>query len=246
MLNLITPDWPAPANIKAFTTTRAGGYSQAPFDSFNLAKGIGEDEAIVARNRLLLKEQLQLPSEPRWLQQVHGIQAIQADLHSMNTPADASFTRKINTVCVVTTADCLPLLVCDRAGTCVAAIHAGWKGLSAGVIEATLKALAVSSDQLLVWLSPAIGPQVFEVGDEVYQQFVAHDAQASLAFKRKQNNRWLADIYLLAQQRLNTYGVTQISGGDFCTYSNPEQFYSYRRNNITGRMASLIWLTETP
>lgn len=244
MLNLITPDWPAPKNIKAFTTTRIGGYSQAPYDSFNLAIDIGDDHPEnIIRNRALLKEHLRLPGEPVWIKQIHGINVIQADSPATDFIADASFTYQPNVVCAITTADCLPLLVTDQTGSCVAAIHAGWHGLAAGVIEATLKKLDVPRNQLLIWLGPAIGPEAFEVGEEVYQQFVDHDMQAKQAFKRNSNGRWLANIYLLAKQRFLAQGVTQIFGGEFCTYTDKKHFYSYRRDQQTGRMASLIWLT---
>lgn len=242
MLNLITPDWPAPKNVKAFTTTRLGGVSQAPYDSFNLAIDISNDPENIIRNRALLKECLHLPAEPVWIKQVHGTQVIQADSPPTDRTADASFTHQSNIVCAITTADCLPLLVTNRSGSCAAAIHAGWRGLAAGVIEVTLKKLALSSNDLLIWLGPAIGPAAFEVGDEVYQQFIAHDSQAKQAFKRNENDRWLANIYLLAKQRLTEHGVTNIFGGDFCTYTDKNRFYSYRRDKQTGRMASLIWL----
>ncbi len=244
MLNLITPNWPAPDNISAFTTTRLDGYSQPPYDSFNLAMHVGDDTATVARNRMLLKEQLQLANEPKWLNQIHGIQVIQADTAQINATADASFTRQPQIACAILTGDCLPLLICDRAGSIVAAVHAGWKGLAAGIIEATLTALSVPTKDLLVWLGPAIGPEAFEVGEEVYQQFIAFDPQALFAFKRNANNRWLADLYTLAKQRLNAQGVTQIFGGNLCTYTDEQRFYSYRKKNPTGRMASLIWLNN--
>ena len=191
-----------------------------------------------------MAEQLQLPAEPIWLNQVHGIEAVQADTAQRSVTADAAYTRQPNTVCTILTADCLPLLICDKNATCVAAIHAGWKGLAAGVIEATLKNIGIPGENLLVWLGPAIGPNVFEVGDEVRKQFIAHDPAAKQAFKINENNRWLADIYLLAKQRLAHYHVNEIYGGDFCTYSDKEFFFSYRRDHQTGRMASLIWINN--
>lgn len=243
MISLIQPNWPAPTNIKAYTTTRIGGVGRAPYDTFNLAAHVNDDPANVEKNRILLQEFLHLPSEPLWLTQVHGVNVVQAELQQPYVTADASYTREKNIVCVAQTADCLPVLICDRAATCVAAIHAGWKGLAAGIIEETIKMLKISGNDLLAWLGPAIGPQAFEVGDDVYEQFIAHDANAALGFKKIDNKKWLADIYLLAKQRLHQCDVQNIYGGEFCTYTDKEQFFSYRRDNITGRMASLIWIT---
>lgn len=245
----LVPDWPAPANVRACCTTRQGGVSQAPYAGFNLGDHVGDDPRAVQANRAYLQQALSLPAQPAWLQQVHGTTVLrlpQAKAHGAQ--ADASVTAQPGRVCAVLTADCLPLLFCDRKGTAVAAAHAGWRGLAAGVIEATVAELAVAPEALLVWLGPAIGPAAFEVGEEVRQAFVAHDAQAAAAFtvsgtSATDSGRWLADLYALARQRLQRLGVTQIYGGGLCTYTDQQRFYSYRRDGTTGRMASLIWLT---
>lgn len=242
MFAVIQPNWPAPKNIQAYTTTRNGGVSNTPYDSFNLATYVGDDLAAVEKNRTLLQTALQLPNTPLWLTQTHSIDVVQTDLQPTNIEADASYTKQPHIVCAVQTADCLPLLICDRAGTTVAAVHAGWKGLGAGIIENTVQQLKIPAQELLVWLGPAIGPTVFEVGTEVYELFTAHDANAAQGFKSIDTNKWLADIYLLAKQRLHACDVNAIYGGEFCTYTDSERFFSYRRDQQTGRMASLIWI----
>ncbi|MCW9012719.1 MAG: peptidoglycan editing factor PgeF [Gammaproteobacteria bacterium] len=236
----IRPDWSAPDNIRACVTTRAGGVSCDEFSSFNLAMHVEDQPQHVQRNRQILAEQLHLPAEPLWLEQVHGTQVVDASRAQSPVQADASFTVENNVVCSVMTADCLPLLICNRQGTKIAAAHAGWRGLQAGIIEATVDALQVSAKDLLVWLGPAIGPAAFEVGDEVRAAFVADMADASGAFTASKPGHWLADIYQLARLRLRRKDITAVFGGDFCTYNDP-QFYSYRRQAKTGRMASLIW-----
>ncbi len=240
MANLLVPDWPAPARVRSLQTLRGAGCSPAPWDSFNLGDHVGDDPANVAANRGTLRDHL--PAEPAWLKQVHGI----ATVNPKNSPnlqeADAAFTRDSGVVCAVMTADCLPVLFCDRAGTVVAAAHAGWRGLAAGVLEETMAKMAVPPGELLAWLGPAIGPSAFEVGDEVRAEFVAHDSLAAQAFVPHAPGKWLADIYLLARQRLAAAGVSSISGGDRCTFSESADFFSYRRDGVTGRMASLIWL----
>lgn len=239
----IKPNWPAPANVQALQTIRQGGYSLAPYASLNLALHVKDHAAAVAQNRLLLRDVL--PSEPVWLNQVHGVTALDAALVQGVPDADASYTRQAGVVCVAMTADCLPVLLCDRAGTVVSAVHAGWRGLCDGVIEAALLKMAVAPSDVLAWLGPAIGPSAFEVGHEVRAQFMQHDEQAALAFK-PHADKWLANLYGLAQQRLNALGVSHIYGGGidqaYCTYSDAQRFFSYRREAITGRMASLIWL----
>lgn len=242
MLEFITPEWSAPASVRAYTTTRHGGFSQIPYHGFNLAEHVGDDPDVVMKNRALLRTALNLPSEPIWLQQVHGIHTVPARLENLNSCADAIFTTEINQVCVVMTADCLPVLFCDKAGTRVAAAHAGWRGLAGGVLEATVRALAVPPQEILAWLGPAIGAQAFEVGEEVRETFIAQLPQADQAFQSTRPQHWLADLYLLARQRLQHLGIEEISGGTHCTYSDKERFYSYRRDKITGRMATLIWL----
>lgn len=235
----ITPDWPAPANVKALQTTRHGGVSTGVYASLNLGDHVKDLARHVAANRQKLSAYL--PSEPVWLQQVHGVRVIDAALSSCLESADASFSRRKQVVCVTMTADCLPVLLCDQAGTAVAAIHAGWRSLCDGVIEATIAAMPVPPNTLMAWLGPAIGPDAFEVGGEVRAQFMAQDAQAELAFKPK-GDKWLGDLYTIARQRLQMLGVSQVYGGGRCTYSEPETFFSFRRDGDTGRMASFIWL----
>lgn len=242
MLELITPSWPAPAQVKAYTTTRQGGYSQPPYHQFNLAGHVGDDNQAVTANRQYLMDFLKLPSNPCWLEQIHSDQVINANIPNSHRTADAAFTTAEKTVCVVLTADCLPVLFCDRAGTWVAAAHAGWRGLAAGILEATLQSFNQSPQNILAWLGPAIGPQVFEVGEEVREAFLAKLPETASAFKPIRHQYWLADLYQLARYILIKQGVSDIYGGEFCTYSEPTRFYSYRRDKVTGRMASLIWL----
>ncbi|WP_153161436.1 peptidoglycan editing factor PgeF [Zoogloea sp. 1C4] len=237
----IVPDWPAPAGVRALSTTRAGGVSVAPYDSLNLGTHVGDDPANVAANRAQVRRIV--PSEPAWLNQVHGTAVVDAAAVDGVPDADASVSRTPGAVCVVMTADCLPVLLCDRAGSVVGAAHAGWRGLHGGVIEATVAAMQVAPADVIAWLGPAIGPTAFEVGDEVRAAFVATDAIADAAFKPAgQPGKWLADIYLLARQRLAALGVTAVYGGDCCTVSESRRFFSYRRDGVTGRMASLVWL----
>jgi polyphenol oxidase len=238
--DFLQPDWPAPANVRALQTLRTGGCSPAPWDSFNLGDHVGDAPERVAANRAQLR--VHLPGEPAWLQQVHGIVAVDAAAMAKTIVADASFSRQPGVVCAVMTADCLPVLFCDRVGSVVAAAHAGWRGLLAGVLEQTVAGMQVPAEQLLAWLGPAIGPACFEVGDEVREAFVARDAAAVLAFKPYTQGKWLANLELLAQQRLDSLGVSAVFGGGMCTVNGHGRFYSYRRDGITGRMASLIWL----
>lgn len=237
----ITPDWPAPANVRALCTTRNGGVSAAPYASLNLGDHVGDDPRAVACNRAILREHL--PAEPLWLKQVHTTAVADAGSAAGIPEADASVARLPGKVCAVLTADCLPVLLCDRRGTVVAAAHAGWRGLAGGVIEATVQAMRVDPADLLAWLGPAIGHAAFEVGDEVRAVFLADDPAATSAFIPHGNGKWLADLYRLARLRLARSGVAQVGGGDFCTFSEEERFYSYRRDGATGRMASLIWLS---
>lgn len=238
-LPVLIPDWPAPANVNAMQTTRVGGVSTGRYASLNLGDHVNDQPQHVAANRQRLSHLL--PSEPVWLNQVHGIRVIDAAHASCIESADASFTTRRQVVCVTMTADCLPVLLCDRAGTVVAAIHAGWRSLCDGVIEATVRAMPVDAANLIAWLGPAIGPAAFEVGSEVRAQFIAQDAQAEYAFAAH-GEKWLGDLYRIARQRLHTAGVTHISGGGRCTFGEPETFFSFRRDGDTGRMASLIWL----
>ncbi len=240
----ILPDWPAPANVHAAVTTRVGGASHAPYDSFNLATHVGDDPAGVRASRARLRTALALPAKPVWLKQVHGVAVVDAAQGGTEPEADGAFAAQPGAVCVVLTADCLPVLLCNRQGTKVAALHAGWRGLAGGVIEAGVKALGVPGDDLLAWLGPAIGPASFEVGPEVRAAFVQHDAQAALAFCAVREGKYLADIYQLARLRLQRLGVAAVYGGGFCTVTDSARFFSYRRDGVTGRMASLIWLVN--
>jgi len=238
-LPLIVPDWPAPVNVKALQTTRQGGISQSAYASLNLGDHVRDQPQHVAHNRQLLSAYV--PSEPVWLNQVHGIRVIDAAAAGCIEQADASFTTRKQVVCVTMTADCLPVLLCDQAGSAVAAIHAGWRSLCDGVIEATVQAMPVATDQLMAWLGPAIGPEAFEVGAEVRAQFIVRHGLAASAFK-PHGEKWLGDLYAIARQRLNALGITQIYGGGRCTFNEPDIFFSFRRDGDTGRMASLIWL----
>ncbi|KKC98016.1 peptidoglycan editing factor PgeF [Photobacterium halotolerans] len=240
----ITPDWPAPENVKAISTTRSGGISLGPYAGLNLGDHVGDEPAAVAHNRQWLQQQLGLVHAPAWLSQTHSTRVL--DLHEPLTQipnADASVTRETGIACTVMTADCLPVLLCDRQGTQVGAVHAGWRGLADGILEETVRTFSAEVDQILAWLGPAIGPAAFEVGGEVRAQFLADDPAAEAAFQPK-GEKWLADLYQLARLRLQRQGVTQIFGGTECTYADPARFYSYRRDGVTGRQASLIWLSH--
>ncbi len=236
----IRPDWPAPKHVRALQTTRLGGVSIAPYDRLNLGQHVGDAPLAVARNRMSLNTLL--PSEPVWLEQVHGTRVANADMASCLPQADACIARHRAAVCVVMTADCLPVLLCDAQGSVVGAAHAGWKGLAAGVIEATVQAMDVPPQNLMAWLGPAIGRDAFEVGAEVRAVFVGMHPQAASAFIAGQDGKWFADIYALARLRLNALGITQIYGGGYCTYRDSERFFSYRRDGVTGRMGTFIWL----
>ncbi len=223
-MDYITANWPAPKNIHAYTTTRTGFGDRT--------------------DKLKLQQLLSLPQDPIWLTQVHGTEVVVASPENTAVAADASYTNDRNQPCVILTADCLPVLICNKQGTHIAAIHAGWRGLAHGIIERTIQTLNLPSSDLLVWLGPAIGPSKFEVGADVFTEFTAHSSEAEKAFVSMPNGKWLANLYLLARQRLLACGVTQISGGDYCTYSQDEMFFSYRRDKgETGRMASVIWIS---
>ncbi|WP_018749082.1 peptidoglycan editing factor PgeF [Chitiniphilus shinanonensis] len=244
-LPLLHPDWPVPERVRALVTTRIGGVSAAPYASLNLGDHVGDAPDAVAENRRRVGALL--PAEPLWLQQVHGTVVARLDDDQPLRIADAAVARGAGRVCVVMTADCLPVLFCDRAGSVVGAAHAGWRGLADGVLEATVAAMGVAPRDVLAWFGPAIGPDAFEVGDEVRAVFVAHDAAATAAFRPgRAPGKWWADLYLLARQRLVALGVTAIHGGEHCTVGDAARFFSYRRDGVTGRMASLIWLDETP
>ncbi len=275
----IVPDWPAPAGVRALVTSRAGGVSVSPYDSMNPAAHVGDAPAAVAENRRILRQAL--PSEPLWLNQVHGIRVVEVSLPPMQsslsalkgatgevsespptlhfqrgevTPeADASLTRQPGLVCAVLTADCLPVLFCDDAGKVVAAAHAGWRGLAAGVLEETVRAMRVAPERILAWLGPAIGPGSFEVGEEVREAFVAGNPLAGIAFRPalpgtldESPRKWLADLRVLARIRLAAVGVERVYADASCTFKDARRFFSYRRDGQTGRMASLIWIEGSP
>ena len=238
----LIPDWPAPNNVHAVTTTRKGGVSCAPFDSMNLGDHVDDDPIAVQQNRKILEESLGLSKSPIWLKQIHSNFVSNLDDETPLIDADASVTTIKGQSCVVMTADCLPVLFCNKAGTVVAASHAGWRGLHAGILEKTIESMHDLPENIMAWLGPAIGVTAFEVGSEVRQAFIDMQAQAEQAFTKKDNGKWLADIYLLAKQRLNAAGVTDVYGGGECTYSNNQRYYSYRKEAKTGRLASLIWM----
>ncbi len=237
----IHPDWPAPAKVRGLMTTRTGGVSAAPWASFNLGDHVNDDPAHVAANRALLRAQV--PAEPAWLRQVHSARVVEAG--GGEVEADACFSRTPGQVCAVLTADCLPVLFCDRAGSVVAAAHAGWRGLAGGVLEATVAAMAVPPGGILAWMGAAIGPAAFEVSDDVRDAFLAPHPETAAAFvPQGVPGKWLADIYALARIRLARAGVTAVSGGGRCTHAEVDTFFSYRRDGVTGRMAALVWLAD--
>jgi polyphenol oxidase len=240
--NFITPDWPAPPNVHALITTRTGGVSSGPWRSFNLGYRAGDDQEAVRQNRALLDRHL--PQPPKWLKQVHATTVVNADTLSDSPAADASVASQIGTVCAIMIADCLPVLFASHSGNVVAAAHAGWRGLSGGVIANTVQALGAAGAQpaeLIAYIGPGIGPGAFEVGADVYTAFIANDADSAHAFKPHTPGKWLADLFMLTRRALARTGVTQVYGGSLCTVSDPERFYSYRRDKVTGRMAALIW-----
>ena len=246
---LVSADWPAPTNVRVAMTTRAGGVSIAPFDSNNLGTHVGDNDIAVAANRAALQQQLALPTQPQWLEQIHGTRVVAAATDGRVRTADGCYSREAGVACAVMTADCLPVLICDRQGTQVAAVHAGWRGLAKGILAEALESFSCDAAQLLVYFGPALGSDHFEVGIEVLETFFAAartPAQAeavSAAFRPSPKPlHFYADLYALARAELATLGVEAIYGGDCCTYGDPQRFYSYRRDGKTGRMASLIWL----
>ncbi|MBS0359148.1 MAG: peptidoglycan editing factor PgeF [Proteobacteria bacterium] len=239
---IIQPNWPLPKNIFAASTTRRGGFSTGIYESLNLGDHVDDDPKIVQANREKLKTFLKLPSDPLWMNQVHGNRVISASNYLPNISADACVSHSAREVCIVMTADCLPILLCHRNGSKIAAIHGGWKSLVQNIVENTIAAMNTDPHELMVWLGPAIGPEVYEVGDEVREQFLAKDKKHEAAFKPSVNQRWLANLYLLATQQLQTLGITEIYGGNYCTYSMKETFFSHRRDGKTGRMATLIFM----
>lgn len=244
-IEVIRPEWPAPRSVRAAFTLRTGGVSSPPFQSLNVGAHVGDDARAVTENRRLLRAALNVPVEPAWIEQVHGIEVLDLDAAPRQTAtADAVLTRGTGHVCAVQVADCLAVLLTARDGSAVAAAHAGWRGLAAGVLEATVTSLAVEPVQLIAWLGPAIGPAHFEVGEEVRSAFVAHDPAAAAAFIANARGRWQCDLPGLARGRLAALGVAAVFGGGWCTYADASRFFSFRRDGRCGRMAALIWREE--
>jgi polyphenol oxidase len=243
-VGVLTPEWPVPDGVRAAFTLRGGGVSAGPFDSLNLGAHVGDAAAAVAENRRRVRVQLDLPAEPTWIEQVHGTRVVDLDALPEAAPcamADGVVSRRTRRVCVVQVADCLPVLLAARDGSAVAAAHAGWRGLAAGVLEATVAALGVAPDRLQAWLGPAIGREHFEVGEEVRTAFVGQDGGAVTAFAGNARGRWQCDLAALARRRLAALGVTAVFGGSWCTYADPARFFSHRRDGQCGRMAALVW-----
>jgi polyphenol oxidase len=245
----IIPDWPAPPEVRALSTQRGGGASGPPFESLNLGAHVGDSAEAVLDNRRRLRALARLPAEPVWLSQQHGSEVL--DLDGPHAPgadapraADASCTHRAGRVCAILTADCLPVLLTSESGAGVAAAHAGWRGLAAGVIEATVRGLALPPSSLLAWLGPGIGPGHFEIGSEVREALLRADPEAEEAFLPNARGRYMADLAALARRRLERLGVVRIYGGDACTYASPERYFSHRRDGRTGRQATLIWLEK--
>jgi hypothetical protein len=238
----IEPDWPVAGHVRVLSTLRAGGVSEGPYASLNLAAHVGDRAAAVAANRLLLREAAHLPAEPLWLEQVHGIGVVRHAGMPAAAPADASVAFAPGRVCAVMTADCLPVVFADRAGTRVGVSHAGWRGLAGGVLQATVAALGVPPADLHAWLGPAIGPGAFEVGPEVRAAYLAGVPGSEGCFRRNERERYLADLYGLAELVLRQAGVAAVHGGGWCTHEEPDRFFSFRRDGTTGRMATLAWL----
>ena len=246
---VITPDWPAPMHVRAASTERIGGASEGPYTSQNLGLHVGDDAEVVLSNRRALMEALGLVTEPLWLEQLHGNIVLDLDTQETNSDfscnppaADGVVTSQPDKPCVIMTADCLPVLFCDTAGTRIGIAHAGWRGLAAGVLSVAIKRMGIDPQALLVWLGPAISQNAYEVGDEVRQALMAFDQSAGTCFKLNNAGRWQADLYQFARRSLKADGVHAIYGGDFCTHTESERFFSHRREAPCGRMATLIWL----
>jgi hypothetical protein len=246
---VIRPDWSAPANVLALTTTRLSPEpavaSHGAYAEFNLASHVGDDPRQVKQNRQVLQRALKLPAEPVWLQQVHSDRAVEfQQAQAGDLEADAVYTRRGNAVCLVQTADCLPVLLCDRAGSVVATVHAGWRGLQQNIIAATIAAMGAPPASLLAWLGPAISANAYEIDESVYRRFVDENALYSSAFQDTRPGHWTLDLYAIARIQLLSLGVPAVYGGGFCTFHDAERFYSFRRDGQTGRMASMIWLNN--
>lgn len=252
MSHIIAADWPAPANITAFTTTRLGpGVSASPFNQFNLGSRCGDEHTHVLQNRASLISDYHLPAEPHWLHQVHGVDVVRIGSRPHHDPlrfgegeplADASVTDMPNTVLAVLTADCLPVLFCNRAGTEIAAAHAGWRGLANGMLEASVAGMHSKPEEILAWFGPTAGAMRYEIGEEVHQAFLSASAEAESAFTVTRSGHYLIDMFAIARQRLQAVGILQVYGGEHCTISD-SRFYSHRREQRTGRMASIIWMS---
>ncbi|MDP8088563.1 peptidoglycan editing factor PgeF [Pasteurella atlantica] len=247
-MRVIQPSWDIPKHIKAFTTLRQGGESLFPFDSLNLGDHVGDNPIAVANNRKRLVIAQNLPNSPLYLTQTHSTRVITLPYSDNNLEADAVYTNQPNQVCLVMTADCLPVLFCNKEGTEVAAAHAGWRGLCDGILEETVKKFHSPTSEINVWLAPAISQKAFQVGKDVVEQFCDIDPNAIQCFKNDPNEKekYYGDLYQLATQRLNKLGITQISGGEHCTYTEKDKFFSYRRDGKTGRIATLIWICPHP
>lgn len=244
---VLAPEWPAPKAVHAAFTLRTGGVSAPPYDSLNVGAHVGDRAEAVAENRRRVRAQLELPAEPLWLEQVHGTEVLDLGSMSSQSPAatltaDAAIARRPGTICVMQVADCMPVLFAARDASAVAAAHAGWRGLAAGVLEATVARLGVPARELIAWLGPAIGPRHFEVGEEVRAAFLRPDPGAAAAFSPNARGRWQCDLAALARRRLTALGIDAVWGSSRCTYSDPARFFSYRRDGRCGRMAALIWL----
>ena len=241
---VLTPEWRAPPAVHAAFTLRGGGVSTAPYDSLNLGAHVGDSPDAVAENRRRVRAGLNLPAEPAWLEQVHGTRVADLDApgEAGAAPADAVISRRAGRVCAVQVADCMPVLLAAGDGSAVAVAHAGWRGLAAGVLEATVAGLGVAPRELIAWLGPAISARHFEVGGEVRAAFLDRDPGASAAFTANARGRWQCDLAALARRRLAALGLREISGGTSCTYADPVRFFSFRRDGRCGRMAALIWL----
>ena len=235
-----TPEWPAPANVRAWVSERGGGVSRGAYAALNLGDHVGDDAAAVAENRRRLETLARLPSAPVWLEQVHGTRVLDLDAEAVE-PADGSVTARAGVVCAVLTADCLPVLLTDREGRHIGAAHAGWRGLLGGVLTAAVARMGAAPETLLAWLGPAISQDAFEVGAEVREAFLARDADAARHFAPNERGRWQADLYGLARASLAAAGVRSIHGGGFCTFTAAERFFSHRREAPCGRFATLIW-----
>ena len=245
-LRWLEPDWPAPPRVRAVATLRTGGVSTGPYAALNLAQHVGDDPAAVAENRRRLSAAVRLPAEPLWLEQVHGVDVFRHagsdSLGRVPPCADASVAFEPGRVCAVMTADCLPVVFTDRAGTRIGVSHAGWRGLLGGVLEATIAALGVPAGDLLAWLGPAIAQPAFEVGPEVREAFSQRSASYTSGFEINAAGRFQADLYALARTTLAAAGVVAVYGGGWCTFRQSDEFYSFRRERFTGRMATLAWI----